>query len=144
MDNEPYRDLTHHEAADLLATMLGEFGNRAWRERTLPSGKRADVLMLKASGDLEIFEVKTVFLPSLISDAQRKYAHWCHRLWLVVPHLTIDMLEEDSPPMWWTPNAARVGIIGIYRDAFSVFRASTRQAMTPALYEAATAQLPKT
>ena len=141
MDNEPYRELTHHEAAEYLATMMRSRGLSVRREVPLPSGKIADVLVQDNDGKLSIYEVKTELKASLIEAAQRKYAHWCHRLYIAIPHLTWTYLEDQTEVSAWRHGRERVGVIGVYRDALMIFRPAIGQPMPPELYRSIAALL---
>lgn len=113
MDNEPYRDMTHHEAADLVAAHARRAGNKAFREFPLPSGRVADVLVITTQGNVEIVEVKVQFRASLAEGAFDKYWCWCHRLYLAIPGLTAGGPETDLWPLRWSGKAERVGLVGV-------------------------------
>jgi hypothetical protein len=135
MDNEPYRDLTHSEACEIVAMLVGPLSSRVSREHRLPSGVIADVFTVSIGGDIAIYEVKTGYKSSLIANAQQKYAHWCNRLYVAIPHLTLDQVEEESPVAWWRNGRETVGLIGIYRDALATFRVAHRSGIDPRIYE---------
>jgi hypothetical protein len=135
MDNEPYRDLTHDEAAEILATLITSANNVVFREYRLPSGAIADVLVITDNIEVTIYEVKTGYKASLIANAQQKYAHWCNRLYVAIPHLTLDAVQEQSPVAWWRSGRERVGLIGIYRDALATYRVAHRSGIDPRIME---------
>lgn len=143
MDNEPYHDLGHHEAADILADLLREHGNYVDREHRLPSGVIADLFVITPQGIIEIYEIKTLLKSSLLDNARKKYAHWCNRLWCAVPHLTKQQCEEGHDLQAWRPPHNMVGLMGVYRDAFIVFRNPHHQAMDAKLYSLTTEGCPK-
>ncbi len=135
MDNEPYRDLTHNEACDLLAGFLRQQQIHVFREQPLPSGKIADILYFDRSMDISIVEVKTVLKASLVDQAWDKYKPWCHRLYVAVPNLTRS--EVDCAPwiVQWRNTRSRLGVIGVYRDRVHIIRSAHRFAMPGKTYE---------
>lgn len=129
MDNEPYRDLTHDEAADLVAATAQRAGNKAYREFPLPNGRVADVLIKTAQGNIEIIEVKLNFKASYAESAFDKYWPYCHRLYLAIPGLAQQHNEPDLWPLRWSTNAERVGLIGVDLGGLTWLRIPDTHAM---------------
>lgn len=130
MDNEPYTDLTHAEAVLFVAAEARRAGNQAWPEFVLPSGKRADVLVITSQGNIEIVEVKVQYFASLAEDAFDKYWSWCHRLYLGLPNLRTGQPETGLWPLRWSGKAERVGLIGIDREGLTWLRIPDTHTMT--------------
>jgi len=117
MDNEAFRLLAHHEAADVICAELNHTGYTAKREVVLPDGRRADVLAIDDEGNLSIVEVKTRLSESLILAALEKYTRWCNSLWLAQPDMPNRLLSQIATPLRWPDAIVRTGIIAVYRDS---------------------------
>jgi hypothetical protein len=122
--------------------MLREHHCVVSREQRLPNGKVADLLVREVNGDLSIYEVKTELKASLIEAAQNKYAMFCHRLYIAIPHLTLTYLEDQSDVGAWRSGRELVGVVGVYREAMAIFRTAQRIPMKPSSYALANALLP--
>lgn len=136
MDNEPYRVIGHHEARDITAAILRERGGTASTEHKLPSGKICDVFHVSAEGIIEIFEVKTTIKPSLLDDARSKYAHWCNRLWVVVPAATYQHVRLVTDEGCWRSGREMIGLMGVCHDALYALRTPCEQTIHPKLRQA--------
>lgn len=116
MDNEPYYDLTHHQARDLWAAGRRE---RGWLVRTefkLPDDRIADVVALDPCDDIYIFEVKSFYADHLAQAAFEKYHRWSNYLFMVVPHLSVEAWRCQERSLGFATNTARVGVISLSRD----------------------------
>lgn len=131
MDNEPYRDLGHDEAADLIKTMYLESPHNAWREFLLPNRRVADVLFINDRALITIVEVKTVLKQSLVSDAWEKYHMYCNHLYVAIPNLQIKTLAEVPFILEWSEENRRVGILAVYRDSLAVVRPALNRWVDP-------------
>jgi hypothetical protein len=136
MDNEPYHDLTHNEACDLIADFKRREGYTVEREFTLPNGRIADVITGGSTQNFEIIEVKTILRASLIEMAMLKYFPHCHRLWIAIPELDFATIEAAKSGARWAELQDRVGLIGVYRDALVEVRRAEHHAMHPSNYAA--------
>jgi hypothetical protein len=143
MDNEPYRDIGHHEAADIIASIIGERNAKTWREYRLPSGVIADVFVVLEDGTTEIYEVKSTFKASLLDAARGKYAHWANRLWYAVPNLTCMAIEDERPSIVWRQGRDQLGLVGVYRNALAIYRQPVHTDMLASLRAASLADAPK-
>lgn len=130
MDNEPYRDLSHHEARDLVAHIWPGTVKRAIVESRLPNGKIADVILWLPDNTVIIVEAKTVLRDSLVAIAWEKYGIWCNQLYVGVPDLKIGNLADVPYLLEWTDETHKVGILGIYRDSMAVIRPAKNRPMT--------------
>ncbi len=122
MDNEPYREITHSQAADMLADEARINGYHAFREFKLPNGKIADVLVRDSRYLISIFEVKTRFEPRLLDEAEAKYGQWCNRLIFAVPDLDAATVAVHVTNPCDFPRSQRLGICGIYLQGNHLFR----------------------
>lgn len=130
MDNEPYRDLTHHEARDLIPHLWRESTFGAITEATLPNGKIADVILNTIEHSIVIVEVKAVLLDSLVSQAWEKYGGYCHQLYVAIPNLRVNNLAEIPFLLEWQSDRLYVGLLGVYRDALAVIRPAKSRPMS--------------
>lgn len=131
MDNEPYRDLSHHEARDLIPHLWSENTDGARREFKLPCGHVADVLLRSSLGEIVIVEVKLSLRDSLVQQAWEKYGRWCDRLYVAIPDLRIKRLSDVPFLLEWTERSEKVGILGVYRDSLAVVRNAQHRRMEP-------------
>lgn len=130
MDNEPYRDLTHHEARDLIPHLWRESTFNAVTEAKLPNGRIADVILNTIEHSIVIIEVKTVLLESLVSQAWDKYGGYCHQLFVAIPNLRIRNLSEIPFLFEWQSERLYVGLLGVYRDSLAVIRPAKSRPMS--------------
>lgn len=135
MDNEPYRDLGHHEAADLIANELTRLSWRVQREFHLPNGKVADVFCRTDDADFAIIEVKLELKASLIDEAWTKYGAWSNLLWFAVPDLLLASLERMALSTSWHEHRDDVGILGVYRQGLVAYRSPRMRAIRGLAYE---------
>lgn len=133
MDNEPYRDLTHHEARDALAGWLRQAGAHVLTELPLSSGRRADVVLFATTGEIHIFEVKDYIADSLIDRAWAKYREHCNYLWVASPQIRVRAIAADRWPATWANAHDRAGLAYIAREGVQVLRRPAYHQMTPAL-----------
>jgi hypothetical protein len=134
MNNEPYRDLGHHETADILATMLRQAGNSVHREFWLPDGRVADLFWLTPDQHFQIAEVKLELKASLLDQAMSKYARWCHSLWFVVPDLVPSPAQQFANWHGWRNPRDSLGIMGVHRDAAAIYRQPELRSMPNHIY----------
>ena len=144
MDNEPYRDLGHHEAAELLAELLRSAGNMVQREFWLPDGRIADLFWVTPEKYLVIAEVKLELKASLLDQAMEKYSRWCHRLWFVVPHLDLPGPYDPRQSAMWRQPRDSLGLMGVHRDSLALYRQPEERAMPGKRYAALHALFCKT
>jgi DNA repair protein MmcB-like len=121
MDNEPYRDMGHHEAVRYLAEHLSSKPGKVRTEFVLPDGKRADVAWIDAFDDVFIFEVKTAYKASLAQAAYDKYWRWCNYLFLAIPGFSAQLWGISRVTMCHLPQTERVGVMAIDRLDMPVF-----------------------
>jgi DNA repair protein MmcB-like len=132
MDNEPYRDITHDEAADLIASAARNRGSFASREFRLPSGRIADVLIQSPDGNIDIVEVKETIIDSLIAVAYGKYWHWCSRLWVASPHPFLHGAIEPPWPIQWPQAHDSVGLLHVQWERITQDRIAAHHHLSPA------------
>lgn len=125
MDNEPNRDLSHDEAAQLLYQDALRAGLRAAREVLLPNGRIADVVVINAKHHVTIYEVKTELKASLVATTFEKYWPFANYLWLAIPNMSAQRVQPLLWQMCDFPSARQVGIVGVYREANAVHRDAT-------------------
>ncbi len=135
MDNEPYRDLTHDEAAQEIADGFEDKGFEVKHEFLLPNGRIADLMVLTPQRDLLIIEVKSFYKPSYVEAALVKYQAYCHSLWLAVPGLLVIPRNLADDITGWRPGPRGTGIMGVDRNELRFLRFPDRRAMPPKRYE---------
>lgn len=130
MDNEPYRELSHSHAIDVLAHAFRGECCAVHQERVVPSGRRADLLLEHLTGEIHIIEVKTRLTASLMGVAWAKYRHWCTHLWVA----TTETLWPTPSPMWfpaeWREQLEAIGIYRVTWEGVRVLRPATAGRMT--------------
>lgn len=122
MDNEPYRDLTHGEIADAVASKLIAEGHGVAREYRLPSGKIADIIVRRTDGHIDIIEVKDRLYSALIVEASRKYWSWCNHLWIASTHALFAPQKSNLWSLLWQDPSEKVGLIQVSREGIFCVR----------------------
>jgi hypothetical protein len=135
MDNEPYHDLSHDDACDLLADLYRSANNEVKREFTLPNGRVADLMVMTPERDFLIVEMKTVAKAFYLEDTLRRFDHYAHRLWLGIPHLLLAEAEMLRQPYGFGNPSRRIGILSVEHDALVIYRQADRRAMPIELYK---------
>jgi hypothetical protein len=131
MDNEPYRELTHTQALEFLASYYRDHHHRVATEVTLPNRRRADILMVTPSGYYEIIEVKTNFSSTITRAALTKYRPWCNYLYVAVTGLQESHVRQAEAIPRWRHHFDGVGLIGVYPCSMVRHRVAQAQNLPP-------------
>lgn len=123
---------THKQIIETIHKELSKHCKFVSSEYWLPSGERADIVYLDRENDINIIEVKTRCVTAEFLQSIKKYARWCHRLWIAAPCVIGDLPQTQLGLSIEHDLLAACGILSIQANTVLLLRTPRRRAVNDA------------